>query len=172
MVGLMKANVGLLHAHKHEAWEDAKQEILEAVGDISGLTVAGSQVLLGVYLRPSIKKLGTGGRELILPGDYVNEDQFQGKVSLVLKFGESALPAEDDPHRATFLRNWGGRLPEPGEWVFSDVKSAFLLSLAGPGAKIREDRKKGGDWTVIGWPARLVYMKDIYGRVEDPSVIV
>lgn len=171
MVALVKADLGRLHNWQVNS-DEAKKEIWNAVGDIGGVKVVGSQVLLGVYLRPSVRKIGTAGSTIIIPGDIIKEDVFQGKVAMILKFGESALPAEDDPHRATFLKNWGGEMPKVGDWVYSDVKQAFMLSIAGAGGFFHEDRKLAKDWTERGWPARLVYAKDIYGTVEDPNSIV
>jgi hypothetical protein len=168
---LQKANVGMLHNWPVDV-DDAKREIFEAVGDLGGIFVAGTQVLLGAYLRPSIRRTGTAGREIIIPGSTIMEDQFQGKVALILKFGAAALPADDDPYRATFLRNWGGKMPKIGDWVYTDVKQVFMFSLLGAGAKIREDRKKAGDWTERGWPARFIFIKDVYGTTQDPNAIV
>lgn len=161
-----------LHSWHHDLAEDAKQEIIEAVGNIDHVEVVGSQVLLGVYIRPSLKRV-TGGGSIIMPQTVTDEDIWQGKTALLLKLGHAALPAEDDPHRATFLRNWGARLPEVGDWLFTDVKQTFAMSVRGEGAKIREDRTKFGDWDPRkGWACRLVYMKDVWGRVLTPEIIV
>ena len=65
---------------------DPVQEILENVGDLSGIDVFNNQVLVGIYIRPAKTKGG-----IILTNNTVDEDRYQGKVGLVLKVGNVAF---------------------------------------------------------------------------------
>lgn len=83
---------------------DAKQAILKAVGDLSGIDVLSDLVLLGTYIRP---EKTSGG--IIRPRENVEEDEHQGKVGLVLKKGPIAYGDwEDDEHlgKNATLHTW------------------------------------------------------------------
>src|ERR1700704_1529401 len=64
---------------------DPKKAILAAVGDLSKLEVFSDLVLVGTFIR---NERTAGG--IIRPGDNVKEDEYQGKVGLVLKTGPQA----------------------------------------------------------------------------------
>jgi co-chaperonin GroES (HSP10) len=64
---------------------DPKEEIFERIGDISGVEVFGSDVLVALYMRPEKTKGG-----IILADATRDEDRWQGKVGIVLKLGATA----------------------------------------------------------------------------------
>lgn len=83
--------------------KDPAKEIREAAGDLSGVDLSGNQVLLGLYKRP--EKTASG---IILSDVTRKEDEYQGKVGLVLKLGPQAF---DD---GEYFKGW--RVKE-GDWV-------------------------------------------------------
>lgn len=93
--------------------DDPKQLILDEVGAlVADIDVMGAQVLVGVYRRP---EKTAGG--IHLPGSVRDEDNWQGKVGLVLKLGPLAF-LNDDSHRWDYP-------PEVGDWVLFRVGDTF-----------------------------------------------
>ena len=66
--------------------QDPKQALFDAVGDLSGVDVFHNQILIALYIRPEKSKGG-----IIRPETNVAEDEYQGKVGLVIKIGPSAF---------------------------------------------------------------------------------
>lgn len=97
--------------------DDPKQGILKAVGDLSGIEVLGDLVLVGTYIRP---EKTAGG--IIRPDRNVDEDEFQGKVGLVLKKGPLAFGDWEEDH-------YQGRAAEIGSWVMYAIKDGVALQL-------------------------------------------
>lgn len=141
----------VLHDWKHGSAEEAKKEILEALGDLSKIEIFGAQVLIVPYERPKVKKLA-GGKELHFTSADTSDDKWQGKVGLIVKIGPTAFKTTQEAH-------FGGRLPEVGEWIFHDVKACFMLHVRGDGGK-------------GGREGRLVYAADIFGRLQDLTPVV
>jgi hypothetical protein len=182
-----------LHDLEWRQNDDIASEIWGAVGDLAGFEVFGSQILIGVYCRPPVLKNG-----FRIGGQMALEDVWQGKVGLVLKIGPTAFRATTrrtetqtsfplGPDTEAFNeeveiveegdeKRFNGRIPEVGDWVFSRVQDCEQLNYKGAGAKKRQIRRPDGDmedarnWD--GWPCRLLFGKDIYGRVALPSIIV
>ena len=74
---------------------DPRAAIIKAVGDLSGARVTADLVLLGTYIR---NEKTAGG--IIRPQENLKEDEYQGKVGLVLKKGPLAYADwEDDDAR-------------------------------------------------------------------------
>jgi co-chaperonin GroES (HSP10) len=69
---------------------DPRQAILDKVGDLSGVDVFGSDVLVALYIRPEKTKGG-----IILADATRQEDLWQGKCGLILKMGSTAFRDED-----------------------------------------------------------------------------
>lgn len=61
---------------------DPKQALLDKVGDLSGVEIFGSDMLVAIYKRPEKTKSG-----IILTDATRKEDVHQGKVGLVVKMG-------------------------------------------------------------------------------------
>ena len=149
----------------------AKKEMLEALGDIRGFEVWGDQVLLGVFVRPARTK----GK--IIYGGVAKEDIWQGKVGLILAIGPDAFTEAD--------KTFNGRKPEVGDWAWHNVNEITCQHfLAGPGFikhtyKVDKDGRLDPDgvreedvrdWT--GWPVRVVAGRNIYGRVDNPGILL
>lgn len=152
-----------LHRFHHDNVADAAQEIVDAVGDLSGIEIWGSQIMLGVYCQPAVTKSG-----LRIGGKTQLEDVYQGSVGLILKMGPNAF-ADAKPEL------YGGRVPTVGDWVYHRAQDAVQMSVCGPNSKKLKVRAPDGntedarEWD--GWPCRMVYAADLYGRVALPHVV-
>lgn len=119
---------------------DPKQAIIDAVGNIDDFELADDLVLMGIYFRPEKTKGG-----IIRPNANVEEDAYQGKVGLVLKWGPNAFRSPEDGE----LYEWRVNV---GEWAFFKVGDAWQTS-------------------VKGYPCRIGKDVAIRGKVKDPSII-
>ena len=63
---------------------DEKQAILDKLGDLSQIEIAQNEVLVAIYIRP---EKSAGG--ILLTPNYRKEDNYQGKVGLVVKIGSA-----------------------------------------------------------------------------------
>jgi hypothetical protein len=98
---------------------DPKAAIIKAVGDLSKVKVAADLVLLGTYIR---NEKTAGG--IIRPLDTLKEDEYQGKVGLVLKPGPLAYgdwEAEEER----------GEMAELHTWVVYSIKDAWPVQING-----------------------------------------
>lgn len=93
--------------------KDPKQGILDAVGSIEDIEICGDLVLLGTYIAPN--KIGG----ILLPDKTVGEDEFQGKIGLVLKMGPLAFQYGD----------YEGPKIEVGDWVIFWTSDAKQLTI-------------------------------------------
>lgn len=100
-----------------KAEEDARDTILKSVGDLSGINVMYSQVLIGIYMRP---EKTAGG--IILSHQTRDEDRYQGKVGLVLKMGPMAFQDTDDI-------KFEGQRAKVGDWVVIRASDGWALSI-------------------------------------------
>jgi hypothetical protein len=83
-------------------------ELLPVVRE-AGLEAVGHDVLVAVYSRAGAKTAGG-----IIIADNYREDEFQGKVGLILSLG----PMCCDKHTDGLWSDWfGGRPPGVGDWV-------------------------------------------------------
>jgi len=94
---------------------DPKQELLDKIGDLSGISVYGQDVLVAVYMRPEKTKSG-----IILTDTARGEDAFQGKVGLIVKMGPTAYLDED----GNKFRNI-----EVGEWCVFRASDGWPVTL-------------------------------------------
>jgi len=95
--------------------KDPKQEILDRVGDLSGVDVFGADVLCAIYKRPEKTKSG-----IILADSTRDEDRFQGKVFLVLKLGPTA-----------YLDDEGAKFRDikEGDWIVARASDGWACTL-------------------------------------------
>jgi len=120
--------------------DDPKAAILKAVGDLSKLQVFSDLVLVGTFIR---NERTTGG--IIRPADNVKEDEYQGKVGLVLKTGPLAFSdTEDGPCQ-------GGNA-EIGSWVVYAIKDGWPVQINGT-------------------PCRFVPYSKLRMRITDPNLV-
>lgn len=107
--------------------KDPAELIREKVGDLSGLDLAGVQVLVGTYIRPGKTKGG-----IILTDKIKDEDLYQGKVGLVLKVAPGAFVDAADA-------KFNGFTVKEGDWVFFRVMDGAALSIQGHHCRMLED---------------------------------
>lgn len=113
--------------HNMQHVDDPKQDILTAVGDISDIKIFGNRVLVAIYKKPEKTKGG-----IILSANIRKEDEYQGKICLVLKKGASAF--KDDG-----AVKFDGDNVEVGDWIFAPAKYSRSLSVNGVTLRIIED---------------------------------
>lgn len=103
---------------------DPKAAIIKAVGDLSKVKVAADLVLLGTYIR---NEKSTGG--IIRPIDTLKEDEYQGKVGLVLKTGPMAyMDWETDEEQ--------GKTAKLHTWVVYQIKDAWPVQINGTACRV------------------------------------
>lgn len=119
---------------------DPATEWLEKVGDITGIDVFLNMVLVVTYIRPKISKGG-----IHLADTTLKEDEYQGKVGLVLKKGPLAYV--DDK-----VEKFAGCNVNPGDWVVYHALDGWQLKINGVHCRMLQD----------------VHIKS---RVKDPSIV-
>lgn len=121
--------------------KDPKQAILDFVGDLSGIRVPSNRILVGTYLRP---EKTSGG--IIRPDANKEEDVWQGKVGLVLKWGTEAYKDDGEYHFADDDK------AKVGEWVVYKIGDAWAVTLK-------------------GFPCRMIRDSSIAMIIDDPTLI-
>lgn len=97
---------------------DPRELILKEVKPYAEhIKVLGADLLCAVYMRPRQTKGG-----IMLPDQSRKEDEFQGKVGLVIKMGPIAFQ-DDNDHR------FGNVAPKVGDWVIFRVGDTFELII-------------------------------------------
>jgi hypothetical protein len=90
--------------------EDPAEALIERIGDLTDFVVPFNKILVGIYIRPNIKKVAGTDRVIHLSDDTVGEDKYQGKAGIILKRGPMAFVDDD---RIKF----NGLNPQVGEWI-------------------------------------------------------
>jgi len=108
--------------------QDPKQAILDCIGDLSHIEIFHNQILVGTYVRPNITKGG-----ILRPDVNVKEDEYQGKVGLVLKKGPAAFLDTD-------LENFLGQNVEVGDWVVYRIGDGWPLTIRDTACRVLTDR--------------------------------
>ncbi len=108
--------------------KDPKRAIYDAVGDISGYDIFHNQVLVAIYVRPNITAGGVWR-----PDDNVKEDEYQGKVGLVIKLGPAAFKDTDD-------ETFNGQSLNIGDWVVFRTGDGWQLNINDTACRILTDR--------------------------------
>lgn len=96
---------------------DPKQAILDNAGDLSGVEIMGDMVLIGIYFRPEKTKGG-----IIQIASTIEEDAFQGKAGLVLKWGANAFISPEDGSLYE-------QRVEVGEWCVFKVGDGWSVQI-------------------------------------------
>jgi co-chaperonin GroES (HSP10) len=94
---------------------DPRKVIWDSAGDLKTIDLAANQVLIGLYKRP--EKTASG---LYLADQTRKEDEYQGKVGLVLKMGPLAF--DDDEYFKGFRAN-------VGDWVAAWVSDGKQIQI-------------------------------------------
>lgn len=113
----MTAEVRGLAAMKHTS--DPKADLLAKIGDISDGKVFGPQILVATYFRPAIT---AGG--IHLSPKTLQEDQFQGKIGLVLAMGPTAF-------KETGNIDFGGLTCKVGDWIVYSPHDGLQMAIHG-----------------------------------------
>lgn len=115
-----------LMQHDTDPAEEIRAKVKDHLGDIKLMY---NQVLVGVYKRPEKTKSG-----IILADATRDEDDFQGKVGLVLMKGPTAF-LEDPDMGAKFH----GQNVEVGDWIAFRTSDASALKLGGQLCRLVSD---------------------------------
>lgn len=107
---------------------NTKEGILEAIGDISGEEILFNNILVGIYIRPEKTRGG-----ILLPQSATDEDNYQGKVGLVLKKGADAFKSDENI-------DFGTQNVEVGDWVVFRVGDGWPLAIRGTACRMITDR--------------------------------
>lgn len=104
--------------------EELRAEMLAKIGDLSGIHVYHNQVLAMVYVQ---EKYGS----IIASGGVKKEDEYQGKVAMVLAHGPSAFVASD---------GWSWNPPiSVGDWVVTRPSDGVSRTINGQLCRLFED---------------------------------
>lgn len=107
---------------------DPKAALQEAVGDLGGYDIFHNQILVAIYVRPETT---AGG--IIRPGKNVDEDEYQGKVGLVVKVGPTAFLDSED-------QDFQGQSLNTGDWVVFRTGDGWQLTIRDTACRILTDR--------------------------------
>jgi co-chaperonin GroES (HSP10) len=119
---------------------DPRFAIWEAVGDLDKIEIPYSRVLVGIYERPEKTKSG-----IILTHHNRDEDQWQGKVCMVLKKGPLAYKDTSDISHHGFS-------VKKGDWVVIRASDGLQMN-------------------VNGKACRLIFDADVKMVVNDPDSV-
>lgn len=119
--------------------DDPQKAIIKAVGDLSKENVFSDLVLVGTFIRN--EKHGS----LILPKEYLQEDEHQSKVGLVLKVGPYAYSDWEEETKR-------GQNAQLHTWVVFAIKDTWPV-------QIRDT------------PCRFVPYDKIRMRLTDPKLV-
>ena len=104
-----------------------RDELIHAVGDLSKIKLFNNQILCAVYKRPEKTKSG-----IILTDNTRKEDEYQGKVAVVLKKGPMAF--QDDSQTS-----FNGQDVEVGDWVVFRVSDGWQVTVNGVLCRMLQD---------------------------------
>lgn len=108
--------------------KDPKQALFDAVGDLSGYDIFHNQILVAIYVRPNIT---AGG--ILRPDENIKEDEYQGKVGLVVKIGPTAFMETED-------ETFAGQTLSVGDWVVFRTGDGWQLNIRDTACRILNDR--------------------------------
>lgn len=132
--------------YAHET--DPKQALFEKVGDLSGVEVFGSDVLVALYTPPEKTKSG-----LIISDNTRDEFKFQGKVGLIVKMGVTAY-VDDEGNKFRDI--------DVGDWVVFRPSDGWPMQLNTMKSRISKDG-------IVD--CRVITDINIRCRVNHPDVI-
>lgn len=111
----------------HDA--DPKKEIMKKVrGQLADIDLYGNAILVATYIRPKLAQHGT--LKLHLSDETIKEDEYQGKVGLVLKLGPRAY--QDDENY-----QFHGQSVKVGDWVVYRPADGWALEITRGNVKCR-----------------------------------
>lgn len=137
-------------ALKRAPLDEAKQEILDRLGDLSHFEIAANEVLLAIYQRPEMTQGG-----ILLPAQSLKEDIYQGKVGLVVKIGTACSFDVSDAYTDTVFK----LSIQLYDWVVVRPSDTWALDING-NQKVIEKK----DFVAC----RLVKPRNIRARIQNP----
>lgn len=120
--------------------KNPKLEIIKLIGDLSTVDIKFNMVLLATYFRP---ERTAGG--IIRPDENKSEDEWQGKVGLVMKLGPKAYVDDDETA-------FEGEKVQTGEWAVYKIGDTWSLNIN-------------------GYPCRMIRDSSIKMTVKDPNMV-
>lgn len=111
----MKTQTGGLYKMHHDV--DPADDLRAKIGDLTGVKVMGPQILLATYIKPE-KTAGS----IYIPPTTREEDQYQGKIGLVLALGPTAF-------KETGNLDFGGQKAKVGDWVMYHVHDGLTMQI-------------------------------------------
>ena len=106
---------------------DPRQQLMSEVGNIDDIKLFNNWILVAVYRRP---EKTAGG--IFLTDNTRKEDEYQGKVGLVVKKGPLAFVDDDKT-------SFNGQNVEVGEWVAFRVSDGWTLDVNGVICRMLQD---------------------------------
>lgn len=122
----MSANSAISKLQKHDT-NSLKKDIIDEIGDISGIKLIGAQVLVGTFERP-----GKTAGGVLIPDSAKKEDQYQGKVGLVIALGPKAFDRD-------WQKAFGDSVPKIGDWVSFSVYESKMQNVNGKPCRMMRD---------------------------------
>lgn len=116
-----------LHVMRAAHVTDPAADLAAAVGDLSGVELFHNQILVATYKRP---EKTAGG--IFLTDNARKEDEYQGKVGLVLKKGPLAFV--DDASV-----KFNGQDVAIGDWITYRASDGWALTINGVHCRMVED---------------------------------
>ena len=98
------------------------------MGDISDWKLLHNQLLVAVYIKPNVT---AGG--IFLTDNTLKEDEYQGKVGLVVKVGPTAFMDTQD-------ESFEGQNVQVGDWVVYRTGDGWQLTIRDTACRILTDR--------------------------------
>lgn len=135
---------------------DPKHAILAAVGDLSHIRLLHNQVLVATYIRPKATKGG-----ILLPDSTRQEDEYQGKVGLVLRKGPLAF--QDDATNA-----FHGQDVYVGDWIAYRQSDGWQVVLRGDSAGTAAPES----WRKGEYHCRMLQDIDIKAVLTTPDDLI
>jgi len=106
---------------------DPRKELMDSIGIIDDIKIYNNWILCAVYKRP--EKLASG---IYISDTTRKEDDYQGKVGLVLKKGPMAF-VDDEKY------GFGGQDVEIGDWITFRVSDGWSLNVNGVLCRMLQD---------------------------------
>jgi hypothetical protein len=131
---------------------DTKAQILAKIGDVSGFEIASNEVLIAIYQRPDKTPGG-----IIQTPRILEEDKYQGKVGLVLKYGDACRFVVTDKESGITY----GIPIAVGDWVVVRPSDTWALDVNANPTLDRNDFV----------PCRLVAPHHIRAKVSNPASV-
>lgn len=106
---------------------DPAEELRKSIGDLSNIKIYNNWILCAVYKRSEQTASG-----VYLPDSFRKEDEYQGKVGLVVKKGPIAFVDDD-------RTNFNGQNVELNDWIVFRASDGWSLNVNGVLCRMLQD---------------------------------